>query len=294
MRRLLLRLVRDLSLIPATAIAVYVLVMHIPYRGDMDPKHAVGGAESPLGNGSIGGFVTLWERFAHGSSLSVRGIPFTAGDFAQALGTSVGLGSGALAMALIGAAIFAVLRVQLSGRAAGRFLEIVPALVFGTPIFIFAVVMALLGPLVDLPFSGSVLLASSCMAIAPCTFIGVVLSDALAVERERPYFATALAQGMTHREALVRHALPNALPAVLDAVSPVAVSLLAGSFVCETLFAVHGFGALYLNAAQTADPGVVVVATTVFAALLLSVSLVVELLRLVVDPKARRSFEEAA
>jgi ABC-type dipeptide/oligopeptide/nickel transport system permease component len=184
--------------------------------------------------------------------------------------------------------------VLLAKKPAGRALEIVPAVVFGTPLFLFAVVVVLGAVALGIPFHKSALLASGCMAVAPGTFIGVVLSDALLAERARPYFVTALAQGLSPRDALVRHALPNALPALLDAVSPIAASLLAGSFVCENFFQLKGFGLVYLEAARIADPGVVVVATTVFASLLLVVSLIVELVRLAVDPKTRRALEADA
>jgi oligopeptide transport system permease protein len=150
-----------------------------------------------------------------------------------------------------------------------------------------ALVAVLTAQALGVGFDGSVLLASVTMAVAPATFVGVVLSDALEAERQRPYFVTALAKGCTPARALLRHALPNALPALLDAVGPVATSLLAGSFVAESFFRLQGFAFIYLSAARTVEPGVVVVATTLFAALLIAVSIAVELARRAVDPRAR-------
>lgn len=294
------RLARDLALIPLTAVAVYLLVMNLPYRLDSDRKIMVPGADeharmtAVLGRGTVGDALVPWRRLWAGESLAIRGERFTGSDFAQAVWTSVSLGLVALGLALAGALVFAMLRVLLARRPAGRLLEAIPAMVFGTPLFLLAVVVVLLAVAAGVPFDKSTVLAATCMAVAPGTFIGVVLSDALMAERARPYFITALAQGLSPRDALVRHALPNALPALLDAVAPVAASLLAGSFVCENFFQRKGFGLLYLDAARVADPGVVVIATTVFATLLVVVSLAVELLRLVVDPRARRAFEEGA
>ena len=122
--------------------------------------------------------------------------------------------------------------------------------------------------------------------------MGVILAGALQSERQKPYMATAAAKGLRPLRALLFHALPNALPALLDAVTPVATSLLAGSFVAERLFNVTYFGFLYLYAAQHMELGIIVVATTVFASLLVAVSLGVELLRFAIDPRARAALQE--
>jgi oligopeptide transport system permease protein len=88
---------------------------------------------------------------------------------------------------------------------------------------------------------------------------------------------------------LWRHVLPNVLPALLDAVAPVATALLAGSFAAERVFGLPYFGQLYVLAVLQKQVAVVVVATTVFASLLVMVGLVVELLRLWVDPRAQEA-----
>ncbi len=293
MRRLFVRLARDLMLVPLTAVLVYLLVMHLPYRQDSDRKIASSEAagrsklEATLGRGGPLDAWVPWQRLLSGESLAVRGERFTAEDFTRAVGQSLSLGAVALGLALLWAFAFALLRVGLARRRAGRVLEAVPGLVFGTPLFLLAVVAALLAVALDVTFAGSRGLAAAVMAVAPGTFIGVVLSDALFAERARPYFVTALAKGLTPGQAVWRHALPNAVPALLDAAGPVAASLLAGSFVAESFFGIKGFGLVYLSAARNVEPGVVVVATTVFASLLIVVSLFIELARLFVDPRAR-------
>ena len=125
----------------------------------------------------------------------------------------------------------------------------------------------------------------------PGAFLGTILGDALRAERERPYHAMALAKGRSPIGALLVHALPNALPALLDALPPVATALLTGSFAAEKLFNVTYFGFLYVHAALERQGALVVVATTAFAALLVAVTLVARLARLAVDPKARDAGE---
>jgi oligopeptide transport system permease protein len=69
----------------------------------------------------------------------------------------------------------------------------------------------------------------------------------------------------------------------------VATALLAGSFADERVFGLPYFGQLYVLAVLQKQVAVVVVATTVFASLLVAVGLVVELVRLLVDPRAREA-----
>ena len=115
------------------------------------------------------------------------------------------------------------------------------------------------------------------------------MADALETELARDYVRTALGKGLSPRAVLWRHVLPNVLPALLDAVGPVATALLAGSFAAERVFGLPYFGQLYVLAVLQKQVAVVVVATTVFASLLVAVGLVVELVRLGVDPRAREA-----
>jgi oligopeptide transport system permease protein len=288
------RLLRDLSLLPLTALLVYLLVMNLPYRQDTDSKMATGRDERALRTAALGDGGPLdawvpWSRLAQGRSVSLHGVPFTPRELGAAVGLSGTIGLVALALALLWALAFAFVRVRWKGGAASVGLELLPAIVFGSPAFLLALVAVLLAQAAGVDFNESVLLAAVTMAVGPGTFVGVVLSDALEAERARPYFVTALAKGCTPTRALLHHALPNALPALLDAVGPVATSLLAGSFVAESFFRLQGFAFIYLDAARTVEPGVVVVATTLFAALLIAVSMAVELARRAVDPRARQA-----
>jgi oligopeptide transport system permease protein len=100
---------------------------------------------------------------------------------------------------------------------------------------------------------------------------------------------TAASKGLAPGTVLRRHVLPNVWPALLDAIGPVATSLLAGSFAAERVFGLPYFGQLYVLAVLQKQVAVVVVATTVFASLLVIVGLVIEVLRFLVDPRAREA-----
>jgi oligopeptide transport system permease protein len=193
----------------------------------------------------------------------------------------------AVLFALTVAAGIAALRVARVGpvRLAG---ELLPTLAYGTPVFLVALAVAIrtgisLGDDTAC-FESTVALV---VGVWPGAFLGTLLGDALCAERERPYFTMALAKGRSPAAALLIHALPNAIPTVLDAFPQVATALLTGSFAAEKLFNVTYFGFLYVHAALERQGALVVVATTVFASLLVAVTLVARLVRLAVDPRAR-------
>lgn len=295
MRRLLVRLARDLLLLPLIAVLVYEFVAHLPVRRDDDAKRAVSSAvqqelETRLCIHRWDGFLCPWEDLLAGRSLAGDASvdTYDARHLGRALAGSLRIGGLALVFALLVGTTFAFLRVVLARTPADQGLELWPTLVYATPSFLLALLVARFTSVsYDDDKAAFEPIAAAVIAIGPGTFVGVILHDALRAETVKPYFTTALAKGRTFFAALLGHALPNAVPAVLDALGPVATSLLAGSFVAEKLFNVTYLGYLYVDAARNKQLSVVVVTTTLFAAILVVVSLAVELVRLVLDPKKR-------
>ena len=295
--RLAARLARDLALIPLTAFLVYQGVALLPLGGvDEDggktklPADIVEQLRDDLGlqDRFTTGFLRPWQKLAAGERIGRGAQQYDARDLLRALAGSLRIGAMGLGLALALAAVYAVARVSLTGRRGDEALDLVPTLVYGTPSFIVALLIALR---TGISIGGDSVsfepVAAAVVGLGPGVFLGAVLHDALRTEMARPYVLAALARGRSPLGAVVAHALPNAVPAMLDALPPVATALLAGSFVAEKLFNLSYFGLFYVNAAQTRQLGLVVVGTTVFAALLILVSLAVELLRVAVDPKAR-------
>ena len=105
----------------------------------------------------------------------------------------------------------------------------------------------------------------------------------------KPYFRTGLAKGLPVDRVIRRHALPNAALVLLDGAVPKLTLLMTGSFVAERIFNVHGFGYLYVYAAQERQAALVVVGTTVFATLLVLVSMGAKGLRSLLDPLGRET-----
>jgi peptide/nickel transport system permease protein len=107
--------------------------------------------------------------------------------------------------------------------------------------------------------------------------------DALASEHIR----MARASGVAPSSILFRHALRNAALPVVTVLGWLFVSLLGGTVVIETVFALPGLGQLAVNAASRADLPLIQGVVVCFTIIVVIVNLIVDLLYLWLDPRVR-------
>lgn len=292
MNLVLSRLGRQLVLVPIVALASYFLMASLPLTTESDSKRQVSpelaaSYRRDLGIGEPLGFVRPWQKLFRGERLGTSAQGVTGDELLLKLSGSVGVGLVALGLALVWALAFALLKVRWKRGRFAAWGDAVAAVAFGTPVFIPALLLA--PAVVERGHLLPELSAALVISVWPGIFLGTLLGDALETELGRDYVRTAASKGLAPGTVLRRHVLPNVWPALLDAVGPVATALLAGSFAAERVFGLPYFGQLYVLAVLQKQVAVVVVATTVFASLLVVVGLSVELLRLLVDPRAREA-----
>lgn len=125
-----------------------------------------------------------------------------------------------------------------------------------------------------------ILIAAPMFRFLRAALIDVATSD---------YVRTAQGKGLTWNQAMIRHALPNALPPTIAFAGVIVGHVLGGVVIIEYVFGWQGLGALAVEAVAKRDyavlQGVVVLAVIAF----LLVSLVVDLLTLHLNPRARAS-----
>ncbi|HVG61493.1 MAG TPA: ABC transporter permease subunit [Hyalangium sp.] len=292
MRQLLIRLGRQLALVPIVALASYFLMASLPLTTEDDNKRQVSAElaasyRRDLGIGEPLGFLRPWEKLFRGERLGTSAQGVTGDELLLKLSGSVGVGLVALVLALFWALAFALLKNRWRRGRLSVLGDAIPAMAFGTPVFIPALLLA--PAVVERGHLLPELTAALVISIWPGIFLGTLVGDALETELARDYVRTAASKGLPPGVVLRRHVLPNVLPALLDAIGPVATALLAGSFAAERVFSLPYFGQLYVLAVLQKQVAVVVVATTVFASVLVVVGLAVEVVRLIVDPRARES-----
>jgi peptide/nickel transport system permease protein len=101
------------------------------------------------------------------------------------------------------------------------------------------------------------------------------------------YVRFARARGISERSIQMRHALRNTLVPVVTIAGLQLGSVIAFAIVTETVFQWPGLGSLFVNAVQFADVPVMAAYLMFVASVFVIVSLVVDLLYFVIDPRLR-------
>jgi oligopeptide transport system permease protein len=102
------------------------------------------------------------------------------------------------------------------------------------------------------------------------------------------FIRTARAKGAPERAIIYRHAFKLAFLPVLSFLGPAAAAVLTGSFVVEQLFAVPGIGQHFTASVLHRDYPVILATVLVYAVLLITFNLLVDLAYFFVDPRIRQ------
>ena len=103
------------------------------------------------------------------------------------------------------------------------------------------------------------------------------------------FIRTAKAKGLSTWPIIYKHALKGALLPVVNYLGPALASVMAGSFVVETIFSIPGIGRHFVNAAFNRDEYLVLGSVIFFSFLLIMMNLVVDVIQLAIDPRSRKS-----
>jgi peptide/nickel transport system permease protein len=101
------------------------------------------------------------------------------------------------------------------------------------------------------------------------------------------YIQTARAKGLAEWVIVVRHALKNALIPVITIMGLQLAFLIGGTIIMESIFVLPGVGKYMLDAITWRDYPAIQGINLVFASLLITINLIVDLLYAVFDPRIR-------
>ena len=124
------------------------------------------------------------------------------------------------------------------------------------------------------------------------TLLGVILRltrSTFLEELGRDYVRTARAKGLVERTVLLGHVLKNSLLPVITLIGLQLSYLLGGTVVVEIVFAWPGLGSLVVDAILGRDYPIVQAVVLLVAALVLLISLIVDLSYSMLDPRVRLS-----
>lgn len=101
------------------------------------------------------------------------------------------------------------------------------------------------------------------------------------------YIRTARAKGASEFRVICRHALRGGLLPVVSFLGPAIAGILTGSFVIETIFQIPGLGREFVNSAFNRDYTLVLGTVILYATLIITLNLVVDVVQVWLNPKLK-------
>jgi len=131
--------------------------------------------------------------------------------------------------------------------------------------------------------------------VLPCLTLGLVLSGFFTKTVRAnmlrtitaDYAEAAHARGVLGRKIVTRHAFRNALVPVVTVLGLQFAILFAGAVITEKTFSIDGIGLLLLESVVSKDMTMIQGIVVVYATIIVGVSLVIDILGAVVDPRIR-------
>ena len=104
---------------------------------------------------------------------------------------------------------------------------------------------------------------------------------------QQDYIKTARSKGVSKIKVVCKHQIRNAITPVVTVLGPVVASVLCGTFVIESIFAIPGMGKYYVESVQNLDYSLVLGMTVFFGFFLILANLIVDILYGIIDPQVR-------
>lgn len=121
----------------------------------------------------------------------------------------------------------------------------------------------------------------------PMSFIARLTRSSMLDILSQDYIKTARAKGLSWSKVLIKHALPNSLIPVVTYLGPMTASILTGSFVIETIFAIPGLGQYFVTSIYNRDYTVILGVTIFYSVIVIVLNMVVDLLYPLLDPRIK-------
>jgi len=133
----------------------------------------------------------------------------------------------------------------------------------------------------------SLILPSLSLAAFSLAYITRMTRASMLETMRSDYVRTARAKGLSVAQAIVRHALRNALLPVVTYLGPLIASVATGSFVIEYFFGIPGLGKYFVLGVQNRDHGVVLGLAIFYSAILVTMNTIVDIAYAWLDPRIK-------
>ena len=104
---------------------------------------------------------------------------------------------------------------------------------------------------------------------------------------ESDYLLLARTKGLTKRQAIIRHALRNAMVPIVPSILAEFIGIFSGSMILENLYGIPGIGSLFVTALNLKDYNVLFVDMAIFTTVGLLAGVILDLSYGFIDPRIR-------
>ncbi|MDF2948523.1 MAG: peptide transporter permease [Sedimentibacter sp.] len=104
---------------------------------------------------------------------------------------------------------------------------------------------------------------------------------------QQDYIKTAKSKGISKFRITYKHQIRNAIMPVVTVLGPTVASVLTGTFVIESIFAIPGMGKYYVQSVQNLDYTLILGMTVFYGAFLVIANMIVDILYGMIDPRIR-------
>jgi peptide/nickel transport system permease protein len=127
------------------------------------------------------------------------------------------------------------------------------------------------------------------VALRPVAVLTQIVRGAMISALSAPYVKTARAKGIGDMAILIRHALRSSLLPTVTVIGNIAVGMINGSVIAETVFGLPGMGKLLIDAILQRDFAVVQTVVMVVAIGIFLLNILIDVLYVLIDPRIRHS-----
>lgn len=232
-------------------------------------------------DGSLGPSIKVQGRTVEALLAPALPVSLTLGLFSLTLACAIGLVLGVRAgLKPNSAADYSSMALALVGLS-------VPNFVIGAALVIlFALELGWL-PVAGWGGYGELSMPAFTLALPYAAYIARLARSGTIEVMQQDFIRTARAKGVPETAVVLRHALRGAIMPVVSYLGPAAAGILTGSFVVETLFDIPGMGQWFVKGAINRDYSVVLGTAIVYASLVTTFNLVVDLAYAWLDPRVR-------
>jgi oligopeptide transport system permease protein len=154
--------------------------------------------------------------------------------------------------------------------------------------------LKILGVDITLPVGGwnggalqNMILPVTVLALPQIAIVSRLVRGSMVEVLHSNYIRTARAKGLPNRLVVYRHALRAALLPLVSYLGPAVAGLLTGSLIVEQIFGIPGIGRYFVQGALNRDYTLVMGVVIYYAAFLILLNLLSDILLAVLDPRVR-------